>query len=560
MRDLVVREALRAMARESAKRLRELVANGAEIPYDVAEADDASPLCQYRPLTDRFVRDHADALRALDSFGAACAAVDSADLAGPYLERMGIAAPPESHRRAELAGIAFLCRLWSDSSDFSLDRDRLEGAISELDAPAEVAEGELEVVVPLRGLQLPVERLALATATIVRADTVEVPNEARVFEGSGVAAWEPTFLAACRVDTEGLGDAGEVEDAGARAVEAFRTVITTLRLYKPGGVALGSHAWTRYGGGRWRKIATGAGRPRPGGYRLAETELADLVALSRTLMASSTPFGRPVEGRPVETTPLARAVSRFEAGLERHAVLEALNDYLLALRFLLEGGGPADLGLPMRVAALCAEPDEREPMKALLDRAVALEKELWSGEPAPLGETTPAQLAAEVEDLARAILKDAACGHLGGDLRTTADEILLADGLATGEGDGADRGETAEWGSLGEGVEVAPDEVDDSVIAERDEDEKGSRPAPRIQVHMALEPEIRAMNTADEPSPGPEPRAGGGSPVAELLKIHSREREARADRISTLFPRPETTEWNVRELSYDRRNRAGSAT
>ena len=29
-----------------------------------------------------------------------------------------------------------------------------------------------------------------------------------------------------------------------------------------------------------------------------------------------------------------------------------------------------------------------------------------------------------------------------------------------------------------------------------------------------------------------------------------------ADRVAYLFPRPETTEWNVRELSYDRRRRA----
>ena len=56
---------------------------------------------------------------------------------------------------------------------------------------------------------------------------------------------------------------------------------------------------------------------------------------------------------------MARAISRFEAGLERNVVLEALNDYLLALRFVLEGGGPADLGLAMRVAALCAEPEQR---------------------------------------------------------------------------------------------------------------------------------------------------------------------------------------------------------
>ena len=49
-------------------------------------------------------------------------------------------------------------------------------------------------------------------------------------------------------------------------------------------------------------------------------------------------------------------------------MLEALNDYLLALRFVLEGGGPADLGLAMRVAALCAEPERRAETKAIVDR------------------------------------------------------------------------------------------------------------------------------------------------------------------------------------------------
>ena len=88
-------------------------------------------------------------------------------------------------------------------------------------------------------------------------------------------------------------------------------------------------------------------------------------------------------------------------------VLEALNDYLLALRFMLEGGGPADLGLPMRVAALCAEPEYRSETKAVVDRALALERELWSGEPAPSlngaeGAPTPAETAVAIEDLTRA--------------------------------------------------------------------------------------------------------------------------------------------------------------
>ena len=82
-------------------------------------------------------------------------------------------------------------------------------------------------------------------------------------------------------------------------------------------------------------------------------------------------------------------------------MLEALNDYLLALRFLLEGGGPADLGLAMRVAALCAEPEQRAETKAVVDRALALERELWSGEPAHRGAEgapTPAETAVAIEE------------------------------------------------------------------------------------------------------------------------------------------------------------------
>ena len=50
---------------------------------------------------------------------------------------------------------------------------------------------------------------------------------------------------------------GRSIDAGARAVEAFRQLVTTLRLYKSGGVGIGPYAWTRAGEHRWRRIATG---------------------------------------------------------------------------------------------------------------------------------------------------------------------------------------------------------------------------------------------------------------------------------------------------------------
>ena len=99
--------------------------------------------------------------------------------------------PPDPRKRGELAGIAFLCRLWEGSTDFSVDDERLTSAVAELEAGGEAAEDEIEVVVPIRGLQLPTTRLELATATIVRADSVEVPPEARSTEGAGVAGWEP---------------------------------------------------------------------------------------------------------------------------------------------------------------------------------------------------------------------------------------------------------------------------------------------------------------------------------------------------------------------------------
>ena len=585
MHDLVVREALTTMARDAAKRFHELLAAGDEIPYEVREPGDGSPLCEYEPQTSRFVRDHAPALRDIDSFGAACAALEAADLAGPYLEAAAIPPPPEPRRRAELASVVFLARLWEDSTDFSLPEERLEASLVELQIGGEPAEDEIEVVVQLRGLQMPVERLELATATIIRADAVDVPAEARASDGSGAAGWQPTFLAAARVgDTV---DADEAPDAGARAVEAFRALVTTLRLFKAGGVGLGPHAWARSGSDRWRRIATGEGRPRPGGYLLAEEELTDLVALSRALANRSTPFGRPAKGRPGFAGALARAISRFEIGLERVAALEALNDYLLALRFVLEGGGPADLGLPMRVAALCSEPEHRGETKSVVERALSLERELWTGEPAASGPGAPAEITVQVEELARAIFKDAACGHLGGDLRATADEILLADGLSIGEGAIEQRGATAEWESSeaedehehehewAAEDEPAPGEVEwtaepELTLAEELRQVTGERG--RIRVEQNFEPEeehvIAPMHASEAAQrvlrERPMSAIAAGepveqSPVAEAIQRHESERRDVSDRVAFLFPRPETCQWDIREVGYDRTRRAGSS-
>jgi hypothetical protein len=273
--------------------------------------------------------------------------------------------------------------------------------------------------------------------------------------------------------------------------------VTTLRLHKSGGVGLGPHGWVRVAGDRWRRIATGAGKPRPGGYRLTESDLDEVADLSRAVAV-----------HPRRVARLRRALLRFETGLDRRGAVDALNDHLLALRFLLEGEGPAGVGLPMRVAALAeADDDRRATVKEDVERAVALERELWSGEPAPAGAAQgPIEIAARVEELLRTILRRGVRGEIGSDFRAAADEALLADGLAIGEGSPSELGGDTEW-ELEEveeleasvpavDLEPASDELDlgfdrdgEEILAARiaPEPDASERPEPeRKQIHLPL--------------------------------------------------------------------------
>ena len=58
----------------------------------------------------------------------------------------------------------------------------------------------------------------------------------------------------------------------------------------------------------------------------------------------------------------------------------------------------------------------------------------------------------------------------------------------------------------------------------------------------------RLIDDAGRPRPA--------SPVLRLIEQTRAEREARSDRVAGLFPAPETTEWNVRDITYDRSRRA----
>ena len=590
MRDLVVREALERLAEEAGDRLRELVAAGEELPYDVMAPGEGSPFAQFAPQTTRFVRAHATALLDLDSFAPACSAIASAEIARSYLERCGEPIPNDPGRSAADAVITFLCRAWEGSAEFAVDRGRIESALLELEDTEEPREGEAEVLVPVLGLQMPISRLELATASLVRAETIDAPPEARNAEGGQRSAWEPLFFAVVQRPLRG-------EEDGDGPGPALRELISALRLFKAGSVGMGPHAWARSSGARWRRITTGAGRPRRGSYWLTGSELTDLVDFSKAAASLSS------------RALLARAISRFEAGLERPALLDAVSDYVLALRMVLEGGGPAGVELSMRAAALRAEGPDRERVKLAVERAVAMEAAIVAGRPLDSEIGSPLELVAEVESVVRAILRDAVRGRHGADLRAAADETLLADGIAAGEGAQTMRGATAEWGAvetdagpmwatetevseqapMPEPVEIAPEEPDadpsgdderdanaspeafeeptrviegatDTLLAATESPEEEGRSEDAEQEedpHMSHQLDTQAAQVADDWMEGmtssdtldwPERPA-----ALRMLDNRPAERQAARNRVDHLFPRPEATDWSVKELDYNRR-------
>jgi hypothetical protein len=545
VRDPVVNEALRRLAAEAATRFRSLVDTGEEIPFDLAEEPGEHTLYRYKPLTSRFVGRHAAELRSLPSFGPACAAVASAGVAAPYLEARGELVPADPDERAAAMLVAFLCSLWDDAAEFSLDRTRMERALRELEAEAADSSEADSILVPLVGMQMPVARLELAGARIVRADTIEAPAEALRSEGMRRSSWEAQFLA--------VADIGEGAEGSGAALRTMRDLVTLLRLFKEGGVGLGPYAFAPTGEGKWRPVATGVAAPRLAGYKLVEAETAELRD-----------FANAVAGRPYPRGELAWAIARFEMGCERPTATEALSDHLLSLRALLDRGGALDAALAVRVAALCAEPDDREDAKHRVERAFALERRVMSGE--VVESTTEEEeegalgTATWVEEALRSILRDAVRGVLGTNVGEAADEALVASGLEAGEGSAEQMGETSEWEMP---VPEEPGEEDEDLggeirIRTRDEAEdgeervSGAEPGPDEDQAQDEREETQVVEASSgdwlsEVSPDAretlEWPAGAGRTEHDRVDTH---------RVRHLFPVPDDTDWNVGELEYDR--------
>jgi hypothetical protein len=415
MRNRLLHGALRDFALESAALLTDELRAGAELEFDVVdEGGRRGPvLYRYRPRIEAFIAARWDGLRDLP----ACARAAGELGAGAALWlRSGGGAAHLSGEQAEPALRAMLERLYEDATSFGFPEERFERVYREVEATLYSGAVHARVIAPLRGAAIEAERVDLGGGlSLVRGDRADAPPEAVWPDPlEPDAEREPAVL--CVLE----GDVPAEEGIPAAVAERrFASVVTALRLWAPGAVGLGAPAWRRTDEGRWQALPLGgSSAAAAGGWLLRAGEEAGLREFFSATSAAEPP------------RTVAWALARFEMGCERRHDGDALSDYLLALRALLDATSDAgEASLALRVAALCAEEGSRRVMQRRVEAAVALERFVMGGGPRARHEAeSPRELVAEVEGHLRALLRDVLCGYLDGDLRSVADDILLERG------------------------------------------------------------------------------------------------------------------------------------
>jgi hypothetical protein len=406
MRNRALHEALRDFALEAAALLTEDVKAGAEIEFDVVDeggrggGSRAPALYRYKPRTESFVAERWSRLSELPSCARACEELGAG--AAAWLRVNGLRG-----EQAEPALQAMLDRLYEDATSFGFPEERFERVYREVELTLYAGAVRARVVAPLPGAWIDAERVDLGDGlSLVRGDRADVPPEA-VWPEDG----DGTPAVLCLLERE-------VESGthipAAEAEKRFRGLVTALRLWAPGAVGLGGPGWRRADEGRWSPVPLGGSSVGRGeGWILAAGEEEVLSEFIATL-GGSTPAGV-----------IAWALGRFEMGCERSHDAEALSDYLLALRALLDATSDAgEASLALRVAALCAEEGDRRAVQRRIEAALALERFVMGGmRRVPV--ESPRELVAEVERHVRALLRDVLCGYLDPDLKGVADDILL---------------------------------------------------------------------------------------------------------------------------------------
>jgi len=402
MRNPALHDALRNFALEAAALLSGDQGDGAEVGFDVVDesARRGPRLYRYRTRTGPYIADRWPRLRELDTFARAADELGAG--AAPWLRMNGLRG-----EQAEPALQAMLDRLYEDATSFGFPEERFERVYREVELTLYRDLVRARVVAPLAGAEMEADRVNLGGGlSLVHRDGLDTPRE---LAWAGEADAGGAVLCMLERDMP----AGEMLPA-AEAEERFRRLVRVLRLWAPGAVSLGTPGWHQTDGGRWSPVPLGAsGVGRGPGWVLGARE-------ERALCEFAAAIGQP-EPRGI----VGWSLARFEMGCERNHDAEALSDYLLALRALLDATGDAgEASLALRVAALCAEEGDRRVVQRRLQSAVALERFIMGGTRA-VPTDSPRALVAEVEGHVRALLRDVLCGYLDDDLKGLADDILL---------------------------------------------------------------------------------------------------------------------------------------
>ncbi|MBA2514216.1 MAG: hypothetical protein H0V26_07810 [Solirubrobacterales bacterium] len=408
MHNRALRDTLAGFVEEAADQLAADVAGGAEIAFEIdpiSSSRASSPLYCYRPLMGSFIAGRAGALSRLPSYPAAARGLGALPGLDTYLEARGERISSEDRRaRPDAAICAFLADVWSDATDFVFDPVRFDASYSALESAAYDGWALTVVLTAVEGLVIESDEVAVASGlALVRATALDDgPPELRgdAFTTVAVLALE-----------SGPGEPGGLEAAGS----GLRRLQTALRLWDDAEPAVGPTAWARTDGGPWMQIPLGGGPRRMSLDCLLAVEEEDALRAFFSLVSRRTP----------RAGELAWALRRFELGCERPTALEALTDWLLAVRALL--ADPSTDGLQAaveRLAAICAPPELREGLAERLTRAAGLERCAVAGlvRPEPAVEALVAELGGQM----RAVLRDVLCGHLDADLRSVADRLIDA--------------------------------------------------------------------------------------------------------------------------------------
>ena len=403
-----LRSALHAFTQEAAWQLASDAQGGHELPFEVVEEGRRdSPLYCYRPLTAEFINERSSVLARLPTFLPAAHALIAIGSLADYLDSQGLRPPGPGRQSADAALHCFLARVFVDSNDFVFDERCFDNAYLELERCVAEERAEHTVVAVLLGVELGSEEVALGDGlTLVRGERFDdAPDEARWSRVDGSAQ---TLVIVRRSPVPG--DVGPLQASR----QSLRKLAAGLGLYHPDPVAIAPLGWSRIGAGPWQAVALSND----------SGDIEPLVLIEPAQEDELRAFLSLVGRREPKSGELAWALRRYEMAHQRVLAAEALTDLLLVARALLEPEGPASGRMAGRLAALCAERDRRATMTERIAHAAALEPALIAGVD---NEIQLQPYVSELDGHLRALLRDACCGHLSGDLVGLADSILLED-------------------------------------------------------------------------------------------------------------------------------------